>query len=479
MPIPTYYAAGLSFRLDNDNNAYGLSFLRGSNGTPPTPDNIDNDIVPVDRRSLIVLWQQTDSGTNQKWLAYRDLNLFFDDDVEQGENGWTTPWPGSTPYGCPSGRGLWHVSTRRPYPSSSSHSWYYGNETTGDYNVGQNCGALVSPATSLCSAVNATLTFWSWYETENDPAYVNTHDLKYVEVSSDGGPWNLLYQLMSPGNAMNTWERISIDLSAYAGHSIRIRFRFDSRDALFNSYEGWYIDDVRIEGDSAFSLNESTLLVRVREASSITFSSGGPVAIEIGDTVVGGTSGVQGKVADVPLVASGDWASSSAVGTLMVRNTSGSFLSGEDLLVVGSATTSRVDGFRQRDNFIRAYYGDTGGCGTPNSDNMDEEKHAVTRGDFFWPPEESADWQADNDYFRLVQWQKINSGVELVASVNEPSTVVRSDTLTSPTASPLQQPELGLHTFGKGSENIYFDDFAVQTTLLPGSNSGFSRAIQQ
>ena len=47
VPIPVYYAAGLLFRLDNDNNSYGLSFLRGSNLTAPIPDNIDDGMVPT------------------------------------------------------------------------------------------------------------------------------------------------------------------------------------------------------------------------------------------------------------------------------------------------------------------------------------------------------------------------------------------------------------------------------------------------
>lgn len=45
-------------------------------------------------------------------------------------------------------------------------------------------------------------------------------------------------------------QRGPYDLSAYREHVIQIRFRFDTVDAQFNDFEGWYIDDVRIdEGD--------------------------------------------------------------------------------------------------------------------------------------------------------------------------------------------------------------------------------------
>jgi hypothetical protein len=38
----------------------------------------------------------------------------------------------------------------------------------------------------------------------------------------------------------------AIDLSQYAGHSVRVRFRFETLDARFNNFRGWYIDDFQI-----------------------------------------------------------------------------------------------------------------------------------------------------------------------------------------------------------------------------------------
>lgn len=42
------------------------------------------------------------------------------------------------------------------------------------------------------------------------------------------------------------WVSRAVDLSAYAGQEIRIRFAFDTVDANFNSYEGWYVDNVKV-----------------------------------------------------------------------------------------------------------------------------------------------------------------------------------------------------------------------------------------
>jgi hypothetical protein len=42
-------------------------------------------------------------------------------------------------------------------------------------------------------------------------------------------------------------QRGPFNLSSYIGNIVQIRFRFDTIDGQFNNFEGWYIDDVRIE----------------------------------------------------------------------------------------------------------------------------------------------------------------------------------------------------------------------------------------
>ena len=52
-PVPRYYGAGISFRLDGSLNFYGVSFMRGNNGVPS--DEIDNALLPEDELNLIIL----------------------------------------------------------------------------------------------------------------------------------------------------------------------------------------------------------------------------------------------------------------------------------------------------------------------------------------------------------------------------------------------------------------------------------------
>ncbi len=496
-PIPKYFAAGLSFRLDENLDSYGLCLLRGSVNTAPTPDNINDRLIPQpaptppgkDQRLLIELWQKTGpNDADSVWLAYKDITpenrTFFFDNVEGGSNGWTTN-------GVPAPNGLWHISARKNY--SASKSWYYGKEATGDYDTGAtNSGALVSPAIDLNYAASALLTYRSWHQTETqDPA---NYDLKYVEISTnDGADWSQLLKVSTSKNSnWPSWNQVSIDLSPYVGNNIRIRFRFDTVDNRYNSAawscEGWYIDDVTVTGAYEFPLNESTLLVRVTEAASIGFQNGGTTPISDGDRIIGQTKGTIATVKGDPIVSSGSWAGGNASGTILLVNVVGTspyYTSNENLLVGGSAlaqVTSTVK-FIIKGNYIRAYYGDTTGSGEPNDDPLDDAKHGNPRNpsNVNWPPGSLQGWSAVEDYFTLVQWDAINAAavpsVALISSLAEPNAIIESTALITPNSSlATTRSELGLHTFGKGSKNIYFDDFAVQTEVI--SKEGFLPPVQ-
>lgn len=96
-----------------------------------------------------------------------------------------------------------------------------------------------------------TLTYWTWYELEEDYDYV------YVEVSEDGENWNILVTpsgtLDDPsGNSYGWgyngqsegWIQESVDLSDYAGKEVQVRFEYVTDAAVHN--EGMLIDDIAI-----------------------------------------------------------------------------------------------------------------------------------------------------------------------------------------------------------------------------------------
>lgn len=103
-----------------------------------------------------------------------------------------------------------------------------------------------------------TLTFWTWYDLEEDYDYV------HLEVSEDGESWDILLTPSGTpddpsGNSYGWgyngvsggWIQESVDLSDYAGREIQIRFEYVT-DAVANG-EGMLIDDIAIPEIGYFS----------------------------------------------------------------------------------------------------------------------------------------------------------------------------------------------------------------------------------
>jgi hypothetical protein len=172
--------------------------------------------------------------TNNVWQRdfYWTPSAPYADDMESGTNDWT-------------GTGLWHqVDENSPYSASHSwsHSWWYGQDASGDYDTGAaNSGDLTSPPIYIPS-IGHYLRFWYRYETETQG---HSWDQRWVQISVDGGSFNNVLQLSD--DPMNWWlQSPAIDLSGYADHTMQVRLHFDTLDGLYNDYRGWYIDDFDI-----------------------------------------------------------------------------------------------------------------------------------------------------------------------------------------------------------------------------------------
>ncbi len=127
---------------------------------------------------------------------------------------------------------LWHVSSRDYH--SASHSFYSGDETSGQYTNDMDAW-LMTPIVVL--GLNAHLDFWTKYEFES------CCDHGYVEISTDeGNTWTQLQQFNGQSSG---WTEVDIDLSGYAiGTVAYIRFRQTSDYSV--TREGWYIDDIAV-----------------------------------------------------------------------------------------------------------------------------------------------------------------------------------------------------------------------------------------
>jgi len=106
-----------------------------------------------------------------------------------------------------------------------------------------------------------TLTYWTWYDLEED------YDYLYLEVSMDGEHWQILstpsgtpedpsgnsygwgYNGLSGGDGR--WIKEEVDLSQYSGEHVQIRFEYIT-DAAVNG-EGFLLDDISIPEMDYFS----------------------------------------------------------------------------------------------------------------------------------------------------------------------------------------------------------------------------------
>lgn len=95
---------------------------------------------------------------------------------------------------------------------------------------------------------------------------LGTGDAGYVEISTDGGVnWTTLSgtaggtPLSSYSGVAGSWLPANYDLSAYAGQTVKLRFRYTNMSGATNA--GWCIDDVRIsvDGNVVFSDDAETV----------------------------------------------------------------------------------------------------------------------------------------------------------------------------------------------------------------------------
>lgn len=470
--IPRFFAAGLSLRLDNNENFYGVSFMRGNQNILEPLDNIDNAIVPVADVPLVVLWQQTGNGADRTWLAYKQLTpvIFFADDMESGTALWAT---GKSDASTSNQWG--QVNTQF---NSADTSWHTGSG--GNYQNNQDTW-IVSAPIDLSWERDVVLQFWHRYRMETG------WDYGVVEISRDN--FNT-YELLVFFTGLSPWTLHEVTIpSDYLTTGVRIRFRLLTDHSF--TYEGWYIDDVILKSDY-YPLNEATLSVRLRETAAIEFMNGSGLQIKPGDLVTQSATGAYGRVSGDPIVTGGIWGDvgDPARGILLLNrlNPLNTFDAGP-LQVNGIAVADAVAGtYRPKDNYIQVYYGDKNGYGTPDADLLNMERHGYPRctaasgcDALKWPPDNVSLAAPENDYFTLVQWDGVNSSVAsaaIVNTVNAPGSIIRSNeaALLSP-AMWASRPEIGLHAYGHGAINVYYDDFGLRSERP--TYTGFLPAVQQ
>ncbi|MCB9728152.1 MAG: hypothetical protein H6746_06700 [Deltaproteobacteria bacterium] len=133
----------------------------------------------------------------------------------------------------------WSV-INNPLGSSGGQVLYYGNPAAKNYDCGKNSGTATSPDVYLDAGVSFQLSFRIYMDTETLSSWDQFELTAVVGTKS--------YELWSKaklGKAA-TWEVHEVDLSAFAGQTIRFVFAFDSVDFSSNDGLGVVIDDFMV-----------------------------------------------------------------------------------------------------------------------------------------------------------------------------------------------------------------------------------------
>ena len=147
--------------------------------------------------------------------------------------------------------GLWHATATAAGASTAGHTvpeiGYYGIDATNTYNNGAiNAGDLTSSSAIVVPASPASTSLAFKYRLLTER--LNPFDQASVQVSTDSGATFTTIASNGAGSIPETatWSSLTLDLSAFAGQTILLRFHFDTVDSAFNDFLGWQIDDVAI-----------------------------------------------------------------------------------------------------------------------------------------------------------------------------------------------------------------------------------------
>ena len=185
--------------------------------------------------------------------------VLFQDDFESGLGNWSfTP-------------GDWATVTY----TSNSPTTSVTESPGSDYSANDFKPLVISQRFDF-SAGNYTSVSLSFYHADSTES---GWDYGYCQVSTDSSTWTEL----GAYDGYSGWIQEIIDLSAYAAEdSVWIRFLFDSDGSV--QYEGWYIDDVVVDG-SAIDNVPPTITVLDGPSNHFPSAANDTVLVEATDNI--------------------------------------------------------------------------------------------------------------------------------------------------------------------------------------------------
>ncbi|MBN1657805.1 MAG: IPT/TIG domain-containing protein [Anaerolineae bacterium] len=177
------------------------------------------------------------------------METVFFDDIESGPALWS--------HAAAQGSDAWMIDDDGP-SHSPIHAWHVPDSASITDSYLWNTAPVVIGADSA-------LSFWHRYQFEG-----TSYDGSVLEISTNGSTWTDLGAYITQGGYngtistsysnplggrqawtgdLSTWTEVVVDLGAWAGQSVYLRWRFGADISLGDT--GWYIDDVEITAPMA------------------------------------------------------------------------------------------------------------------------------------------------------------------------------------------------------------------------------------
>jgi len=75
-------------------------------------------------------------------------------------------------------------------------------------------------------------------------------------------------------NVAPIWREEAIDISAYRGQTVRIRFAFNTVDHQYNGFRGWLVEDVRISTGTSGGAEPEVLTLQRSQGPFVSSPAG-------------------------------------------------------------------------------------------------------------------------------------------------------------------------------------------------------------
>ncbi|MBM4344267.1 MAG: hypothetical protein FJ100_12935 [Deltaproteobacteria bacterium] len=143
-----------------------------------------------------------------------------------------------------SGGGIsWNYSDKKAI--SGGKALWIGDPVKGTYANGKAVGATATTGDAKVPnlpGIKAKLNFWLWLDTEQTEG----DDLLTVQVISGGQPSAIWTSDAIGGSTHGAWQRIVVDVSAFADKTVQFQLAFTTKDGVLNAFGGAYVDDLAV-----------------------------------------------------------------------------------------------------------------------------------------------------------------------------------------------------------------------------------------